>query len=436
MYGKESWGRYPSVEQKISLLTAPCKALPATKSSLLAYGQGRSYGDSCLNAGGLVLGTRNLDHFIKFDQQTGLLEVEAGVCLQDVIAVCLPRGWFLPVSPGTQYVSVGGAIANDVHGKNHHCAGTFGCFLKSFELLRSDGEILRCSPDSNAELFSATIGGLGLTGLILKAEFQLKRAANAYIDQECIRFESLGEFFEISRASDKDFEYTVAWLDCVSSGATFGRGHFMRGNHNTGSAGNLPQKRKKLPLSVPIDFPEWALNRYSVKLFNTAYYHRQLQKVKIGPVHYEPFFYPLDAVGNWNRIYGKRGLVQFQCVIPPEHSVQGMSKILNTIVDSGQASFLAVLKEFGAVKSPALLSFPRPGSTLCLDFPFRGERTLKLMRSLEELVNEYRGALYPAKDALMAPESFKQYFPAWNELSRLKDPAFSSSFWRRVTGEG
>ena len=433
----ESWGRFPRLGESQHPVALewpwdnPFVELPADR-KVLPYGRGRSYGDSCLNAGGGLLLTERWNRCVAFDERTGVLRCESGVTLADIIQTFLPRGWFLPVTPGTKFVSVGGAIANDVHGKNHHVAGTFGCHVRQFELLRSDGQRLLCSPTSNRDLFCATIGGLGLTGLITWAEIQLKPAASAFIDQESVKFQNLDEFFEVSASTPPELEYTVAWLDCVASGPNFGRGIFMRGRHST-KTGRYPPK---LPLVVPVDFPSFALNALSVRAFNFLYYGKQRSRSVSSTIHYDPFFYPLDAVHHWNRIYGRRGFLQFQCVVPSTDNNRAIREILQTIVQSGQASFLAVLKEFGSVPSPGMLSFPRPGVTLALDFAYQGSRTLDLFSRLDSYVCEVGGALYPAKDACMGSKTFQCYYPRWQEFSRHIDPRFSSSFWRRVMGEG
>lgn len=397
----------------------------------MPYGLGRSYGDSCINSSGKIFSTYGLSRIISFDQQTGLLHAEAGLNLYDLIRVFLPKGWFLPVSPGTQFVTLGGAIANDIHGKNHHCAGTFGCFIDELELLRSNGEVLTCSMNENTDLFKATIGGLGLTGLVLTCKVRLKPVKGPLINQEVIKFQNLTEFYEISKDS-ADYEYTVAWLDCVSTGDNFGRGHFIRGNHSKTTQSLHKYFKKSLPLKVPFNLPGFTLNKYSIKAFNALYYNKQFSKNVSSQVNFEPFFYPLDAVKNWNRIYGKRGFLQFQCVIP-EKNTETMNNILQKVVDSGKASFLAVFKVFGDIQSPGMLSFPRPGATLCLDFP-NDRRSRNLLIELDQIVAEFDGASYPAKDALMAGSSFKKYYPAWETFAReYKDPLFSSNFWERVT---
>lgn len=433
----QSWGRFPRVKQGVhELRWVSENPFPGTELSLLPYGQGRSYGDSCLNEGGVVLATCELNRFIAFDAARGVLSCEAGVTLADILRLIVPRGWFLPVTPGTKFVSLGGAIANDIHGKNHHRSGSFGCHVRSIVLLRTDGRRLRCSPGENTQFFAATVGGLGLTGLILSAEIQLKKIESPYIDVESIKFGSLDEFFEISQNSDKDFEYTVSWIDCLAAGKSLGRGIFMRGNHSAArSAHELDRLRMNGLLSVPIDCPELLLNRATIGIFNTLYYGKQLRKVSHKRMHFDPFFYPLDSVAKWNRVYGKRGVVQFQCVVPAASDNRAMREILSLVANSKRGSFLAVLKDFGSVPSPGMMSFPRPGITLALDFPYQGEATKRLMTELDVLVRSHGGALYPAKDAFMDTQSFSQYYPRWREFLDFKDERFSSSFWRRVTAD-
>jgi FAD/FMN-containing dehydrogenase len=434
-----SWGRYPKVTSSQVVPVYWRDEMPNLASfdtSVLPYGYGRSYGDSCLNDGGVSVDVSHLTRFISFDEEQGLLKCEAGVSLADILEVMVPRGWFVPVSPGTKFVSVGGAIANDVHGKNHHSAGTFGRHVTQFELLRSTGERLICSPEQNSELFRATIGGLGLTGVIIWAEFRMKRIVNPYIDMESIRFDSLDEFFELSAQSDNNYEYTVSWVDLLIGGPGLCRGKFMRGNSSKDPAlANKPLKKRKLPLVVPIDFPSFVLNSFTVKAFNEAYYRVQKEKHVQKVVSYEPFFYPLDSVHEWNRIYGKRGFFQYQFVVPFEHGSDAMRKIMGRIHDAGEGSFLTVLKQFGDLKSPGMLSFPRPGITLALDFSNHGEKTQKFLRELDYIVEDNGGVIYPAKDARMSAESFKKYYPQWQEFEKYIDPKFSSSFWRRVTRE-
>ncbi len=432
----QSWGRYPTVVPRAVVPirwrddVPDLSALPA---SALPYAYGRSYGDSCLNAGGIVLDTTGLRRFIHFEAETGLLQCEAGVMLADILDYFVPRGWFLPVSPGTKYVSVGGAIANDIHGKNHHRGGTFGRHVTRFELLRSSGERLVCSPDEHADLYRATIGGLGLTGLMTWAEVRLKPIANAFIDQEQIRFDSLDEFMALTAASDGAYEYTMSWADCLFGGEGYVRGRFIRGNHNASPERAHESPAQKPSISVPINLPDALLNTWTVKAFNTIIYHSQREKSVSTTVPYEPFFYPLDTIKQWNRMYGVRGFLQYQCVVPFDNDNAAIKEVFTRISRSGQGSFLVVLKTFGDLPSPGMLSFPRPGVTLALDFPFHGAGTLQLLEELDAIVRASGGAVYPAKDARMSVESFETFFPQWREFACFIDPQFSSSFWRRVT---
>jgi FAD/FMN-containing dehydrogenase len=400
--------------------------------SWLPFGNGRSYGDSCLNDGGLLIHTRGIDRFMSFDRATGRLACESGVLLSEILQVAVPRGWFLCVTPGTQFVTVGGAIANDVHGKNHHVSGTFGKHVLRFELLRSDGSRRICSLEENADLYRATIGGLGLTGLIQWAEIQLKPVASTLVRVETVKFGSLDEFFSISSESDRAFEYTVAWIDCMSGRAAGTRGHFIRGAHADAATSAPSGVRPPRTLVFPIDPPLSLVNRASLRVFNAAYYHRQKERTRRQVVHYAPFFYPLDRIAHWNRMYGRNGFFQFQCAIPHAGARNALDEMMSAIAASGQGSFLAVLKEFGDVASPGLLSFPRPGATLALDFPNAGSATVEILDRLEAITMAARGALYPAKDARMSGKAFRLSFPMLEQFIPHVDPQFSSSFWRRV----
>jgi FAD/FMN-containing dehydrogenase len=429
----ESWGRYPQYDAELVPLAwttdFPLRQPPATK--MLPVGAGRSYGDVCLLDGGTLLSTRGLDRVLAFDPATGILKCETGVTLAEVLDFAVPRGFFLPVTPGTKYVTVGGAIANDIHGKNHHLAGTFGGHVLSFELVRSDGSKMICSPRENREWFQATIGGMGLTGLMTWAEVRLRPIASRKINYRGDKFVGFNEFLALSREA-AHVEYTVAWIDCVSTGKNFARGIFMQGTHSETPDDSLkPSKEPKLVF--PIDLPEFALNRTTIGLFNTAYYNKQFSKQVTTTVDYEPFFYPLDAVLHWNRMYGKRGLLQFQCALPWEADNSGMTAIMKAITASGLASFLAVLKVFGDVPSPGMLTFPMPGLTLALDFPIREHVSFALFERLAEITLEHGGRLYAAKDARMTAQQFQTFYPQWQKFAAYVDPAFESSFWQRVT---
>ncbi|RDS83420.1 FAD-binding oxidoreductase [Dyella psychrodurans] len=429
----QSWGRYPAISQQTVVdVSDRRQALPDIAGLMLPHGNGRSYGDSCLNEGGVLLRTRNMDRYIRFDAASGQLECEAGLLLSDILDLVVPQGWFLPVTPGTKFVTVGGAIANDVHGKNHHVTGTFGQHVLSLELLRSDGSRIVCGPQRQTEWFAATVGGLGLTGLITQATLQLRRIAGAWMSTESHRFEDLDGFFRLSERSASDHEYTVAWIDCAGKDRSLGRGIFTCANH----APACPDARPSAPgrrLGVPFSPPFSLINPLSLKAFNSLYFHRQRASVVQATTHYEPYFYPLDSIADWNRIYGPHGFMQYQCVVPPSDAKACIEHLLKTIASAGEGSFLAVLKQFGDRVSPGMLSFPRPGTTLALDFPNRGDQTLRLLETLDDIVAEAGGAVYPAKDARMAGRRFRQYFPTWEDFSHFIDPRFSSSFWRRVT---
>ena len=428
-----SWGRVHRPRQTVCPVRWRHEPLPSCDApTCLPWGQGRSYGDCCLNDGGALLPTRALDHFIAFDAEQGILRAEAGLTLGEILQVIVPHGWFLPVTPGTRQATLGGAIANDVHGKNHHADGTFGRHVLRFELLRSDGTRRICSPDENPEWFAATIGGLGLTGLVTWAEIRLRPIDSAAIEQQQLRFASLAEYRAIAAESDANWTYTVAWIDCLSRGRKLGRGVLFRGRH--AESGRLAAHRERARLAVPFELPVSLVNGASLRAFNALYYHGHPTRTRSRLVDYAPFFYPLDGIARWNRLYGRRGLYQFQCVVPEEEG-DAMHELFERIARSGQGSMLAVLKRFGDLSSPGLLSFPRPGLTLALDFANRGERTRRLLGELEAVVVQAGGALYPAKDALMRRETFQQAYPRWRELERHRDPAFSSSFWRRVTGD-
>jgi len=430
----QSWGRLPGADQAGVTLWTRTDPLPLSSgSSVLPYGQGRSYGDSCLNAGGTVLATARLDRFIDFDPHEGTLTCEAGVTLGEIIELFLPKGWFLPVVPGTQFVSVGGAIANDIHGKNHHRAGTFGDHVVEFELLRSSGERFACSEHENAEWFRATVGGLGLTGLITWARLELKRVCSARVEVENVLFTNLEEFVALSESSDRDFEYTVAWFDCYSYRDGTLRGIFSRARHVDEDDGTLSERHTRPRLSVPFDLPTWVLNPAGLRLLNAAYFAVK-RRDGVRPVRLESFLFPLDAIRNWNRLYGRNGFMQLQCAFPEADSMRGTSELLRIISEGGGGSFLAVLKRFGRRPSVGLLSFPMPGVTVALDFPNRGATTRALLNECEELVVNCGGRIYPAKDACMRPSTFDAAFPDWRKLLPYVDPNFSSSFWRRTAG--
>lgn len=397
----------------------------------LAYGLGRSYGDSNLNPEAALIETRRLDRFIAFDPRAGTLRAGAGVSLDEILRLIVPHGYFLPTTPGTRYVTLGGAIANDVHGKNHHSAGSFGNHVCAMRMVRSDRGVIEIGRYTEPELFKATIGGLGLTGIILEAEIRLDPIKSSRIEQRTEPLANVDHFFDLAETRAVEHEHTVAWIDCTASGGRLGQGVFSSGDW--AESGGLVAHRAKTGPAVPVDLPGFALNPLTLKSFNALYRRRQLMKPAEANVHYSSFFHPLDTIRGWNRLYGGRGFYQYQAVVPFTTAREATRAMLERISVSGQGSFLAVLKTFGAKLSPGLISFPMPGATLALDFANSGERTLALMADLDSVVADAGGRLYPAKDGRVSASMFKSGYPAWETLEHQRDPAISSAFWQRVT---
>ncbi|RLQ88123.1 FAD-binding oxidoreductase [Notoacmeibacter ruber] len=431
----QSFGRIRSVSRRA---LSPDEGLRRLESSagegfLLPFGKGLSYGDSCHNDSGHLIDMAEADRILSFDLQTGLLEAEAGVDLQTIIMHCRPHGWFLPVTPGTRFVTLGGAIANDVHGKNHHRRGTFGAHVRSLNLVRSDCGEQRLDREGDPALFSATIGGMGLTGIILSAEIQLMRVPSLDVIQNVRPFGSIADYLTLAEEADAQNEYSVAWIDQLASGSRRGRGVLLSANHaDDGESPALFVRRRQM-LSVPVQPPLNVLNRPFLKLFNAAYRFSQIRKagreVKTG---WQSYFYPLDGVAHWNRLYGPRGLYQHQSVIPYSAAADALPALLAAAEEGGVGSFLTVLKRFGTAGSAGLMGFARPGYTLTLDFPNQGERTLRLLDRLDSITVDAGGAVNPYKDARMSPETFAAGFPQWPQLEVMRDPAILSDFWRRT----
>ena len=404
--------------------------LPAHPATFFA--QGRSYGDVALNDGGTLIKTGNLNRLISADWEKGIVRAESGLTLDALLRVCVPKGWFLPVTPGTKFVSLGGAVANDVHGKNHHISGSFGAHVKRLGLSRSDGEAFILSPRKNKDLFKLTISGLGLTGFIEWVELQLIPIKSASMTVENIPFNSLDEFFAHSDDS-KNWPYTVAWVDCLASGQELGRGIFSRGRHSE-VPGALAAHDASTKLTWPADAPNWFLNKVSISTFNRLYRARPGARFQ-GEQHYDPFFYPLDGIKNWNKMYGKQGFFQHQSIIPKDEAHNGVRALLEVIERSGQGSFLAVMKNHGRETSPGLNSFCLEGTSLALDFANHGAKTLSLLSELEAISLKHGGRLYPAKDGTMSAAGYQQGYPNWRALEDARDPILDSAFWQRVTGE-
>ncbi|MCZ6852661.1 MAG: FAD-binding oxidoreductase [Gammaproteobacteria bacterium] len=422
----DSWGGYPrSAPSRVFVLDERPELPTSRDTTLLPYGNGRSYGDVCLNNGGTLLATRRSKMLLDADWERGVVRCQAGMTIGELNSVSLPHGWLVGVTPGTQLVTLGGALANDVHGKNHHGAGSFGCHLLSFELMRSDGTSRVCSAIENVDFFFATIGGLGLTGLVSWLELALKRVPGPFLAVDTIKYANLDEFARLSDESS-GYEYTVAWIDCNSLS---GRGVFQRADHVEARNKHLSDANAKIEL--PFTPPFSLVGSVTTTLFNAGYFgFRRACVSAIQPL--DKFLYPLDNVGGWNRIYGRRGFVQFQCVIPGPEGYSTVARLLAHMRTSRMGSFLTVLKHMGEKRSGGYLSFPRAGITLAVDFPYRGEPTRRLLARLEDEVLSSNGAIYPAKDALMSTEAFEALSDCHSEFRALRDCAFESDFIRRV----
>lgn len=424
-----SWNRIPKItpQQVVRLETTQ---LP----NHLIYpmtprGNGRSYGDVCLTDKGTLVGSHGLNKFITFNPETGILRAQSGVLLHEILELVVPQGWFLGTVPGTSLATLGGAVGNDIHGKNHHVAGSFGNHVRGLLLLRSDGSRLECNRQQNSALFHATIGGLGLTGFIAEVEVQLTRIHNPLMWCENRGFQNLDEYWQLNSEMQSQWSCSASWIDCLSSDNKLGRGVMFLGN--PAAAHNQVQATLSKQRSFPVDMPFSLVNHASLMAFNELYFHTHKQH-KAFLSDYRAFHFPLDSILHWNRMYGKKGFYQYQCVLPPESEKDGIRALLDEIRRSGQGSFLAVLKSFGNIAPEGLLSFPRLGTTLALDFPNAGEKTLALFTRLDAIVREGGGALYPAKDARMPRDLFEQGYPKLNEFVQYIDPQCSSHFWQRM----
>ncbi len=420
------WGRFPTTRSECALLEARADAREMLEArdghAILAHGMGRSYGDAALLERGRVLLTSGLDEILGFDPETGWLECEAGVTLSELIERFLPRGFFPPVLPGTQFVSVGGAIGCNIHGKNHHVDGCFGDHVRAIDLLVASGEIVRCSREVHPELFWATVGGMGLTGVILSAQIQLYRVDSPAIEVETVRVENLDHFFEESSKS-KDFTHVVSWIDTVKRGKAMGRGVMMRGRHagsdasfDAGGVDRLASMLGKIADGKNFESNAW-LNRFTITAFNEAYFRKERKGTHASTSHFAPFFFPLDAVQNWNYVYGPRGFLQYQFVVPSRDAVRAA---LEEVTRSGQFSFLSVIKEFGD-QDHGGLSFPCEGITLAMDFPNTGAALMRLFERLDDLVLEAGGRVYMGKDARLSRPKMRAMYPEWVRWKEVRD---------------
>lgn len=408
------WGNYSPQPARL-LIPPSCVSVGAVvkrEGSLIARGMARSYGDSA-NAPS-VLQTLYCDRFIEFNGEAGEVTAEAGVTLQEILRVITPRGWFLPVTPGTSFVTLGGAIASDVHGKNHHIAGTFGQYVTSMRIVLGTGAVVVASRTKNADLFHATCGGMGLTGVVISATIKLLPIGSSFIDQKTIRTSSIDELCE-SFELFKDASYSVAWLDCLSRRKNSCRGILSLGEHAEFGGLEIDKKRS---FPVPFNAPRFLLNNASMKFFNYVYWHKEKHnKRQVKPLI--SYFYPLDVIGDWNRLYGKAGFLQYQCVIPRENGAGNIRRLLTLINESGDSVFLAVLKKLG-VANNNLLSFPIEGYTLALDFKFNVS-TIETLHKLDDFVANIGGRVYLAKDAVMREEIFKATYGQWEAFESVRE---------------
>jgi len=426
------WGRYPEVSAE---LLEPVDAKALTKivtakkkaGAMIARGAGRSYGDSSLSD--VLVSSRLLDSFLGLDEESMTIRCSAGISLDSVLKVCTPRGWFLPVLPGSKFVSVGGAIAADIHGKNHHLDGCFCDHVVELTLLLASGEILSCSPGLNAELFHATCGGMGLTGFVLDATIRCQRITSVAITQQSLPAKHLSECFELL-AANADSKYSVAWLDCLATGDSLGRSVLYLGEHADAADKRTELKHNtRIGPAVPFDTPGFLINKFTMGIFNSSYFNLKQRSRRQSTINYDAYFFPLDHIGNWNRLNGSRGFLQYQFVLPSASALEGIGQVLNKVSKAGKGSFLSVLKKFGE-ENKNLLSFPREGYTLTLDFK-REKSLFPLLDELDEIVLAHSGRIYLAKDARMSESVFKASYPEWEKFLQLKakhDPAgvFSS----------
>ncbi len=433
------WNNYPVIEASVCR-PERYRDLFAIEGSRLARGLGRSYGDAALSSEGTVILTERLNRVLEFDSEQGFLRAEPGLSLETILKFIVPQGWFLPVTPGTQYVTLGGCLAADVHGKNHHCAGSIANHVYYLNLILADGSTQHCSPRSHPELFYATLGGMGLTGIISEVALQLQRIETAYIACQHHPVANLEELFIALGNEETDDTYSVAWIDCLAKGSKLGKGVVMTGHHaaraelsDSDSPYAIPCPRR---LSIAMTPPCSLVGTCSVRLFNSLYYFVQSRKTRPFITDYQSYFYPLDAISHWNRLYGKKGFVQYQCVLPHEAALNGLEQLLEELSAKGTPSFLAVIKRFGP-EGPGFLSFPTAGYTLAIDLPIGNEPSLGYLEKLDEIVLKHSGRVYLAKDARLSPERFRLMYPRyleWLEVKKMVDPtnAYRSDLAKRL----
>ena len=405
------WGNEKKIHSKIVPISNFLDSR-ANGQSIISRGLGRSYGDSALND--TIINTIYHDKFLLFDDLNGLMQCQAGVDLNEVLSIVVKKGWFLPVTPGTKLITIGGAVAADVHGKNHHTEGSFCDYVTGLSILTGSGEIVDCSPTINNDLFYSTCGGMGLTGIIIDVTFKLKSIDGDCIKSRTIKTNSLDETLEEFERNSK-VNYSVAWIDCLKKGKNMGRSLVMLGEHTK----SIKTKKRSLVYNVPLNSPSFLLNKFSIKTFNNLYYHHQLKKISDKIIHYDKYFYPLDSINNWNRLYGKQGFFQYQFVVPFSVGLDGMKEIMNTITNWGQASFLAVLKTFGK-ENRNLLSFPIEGYTLAIDIKYN-KKAYKFFDFMDKIILEMGGRIYLAKDTRMNEEIFKKSYLNWEKFQQIRE---------------
>lgn len=435
------WGRYPRAQSSVQIPEKLAELDLGISRQLIARGMGRSYGNAAMLDNGVVVLTEHLNRSISFCESTGLLTAEAGITVAQILNTCVSKGWFPAVVPGTKWVSLGGCVAADIHGKNHHRDGTFGDHLKELELLLADGSKVRCSRQQNSELFWATVGGMGLTGFITEVTVQLFPIESSWIIAQHHQARDLDTSLELLDSPTWDDTYTVVWLDCLASGNKLGRSILIRGHH--AAIEELPSglkgrgaDRLRPSLNLRFELPAWLLNPLTVGTFNSIYYRRQGWRTQSFLCDPDRFFFPLDRIGDWNRLYGKGGFVQYQCALPAKSARLGLLELLEESHRSHRSSYLAVLKRFG-LQGQGLLSFPMEGYTLTMDFPVNDMDLFPFLDRLDEIVLKQGGRVYLAKDARMRPEVFRAMYPRFEEWSQIKlkvDPQnrFHSDLARRL----
>lgn len=434
------WGNFPRVTSKIAWVKNPTQlnATLVSNENVTARGLGRSYGDQAISSTSLVASLPPMNKILSFDESTGILNCQAGLSLNQIIRIFAPRGWFPVINPGTKYVTIGGAIANDIHGKAHHVNGSFVNCVEDFDIMLANGEIVTCSRNHHQDLFYASFGGLGLLGIIIRASIQLKKIETTFFKQKSIKCENIDEMLDAFDQYDHDFDYSVAWVNALIKGENLGKGVLTLGNQ--AQLKDLPFKLRKEPLlikpepklKVPFYLPDFSLNPFSVKILNRIIAHVQAKPTSI--VHYEKFFFPLDAILHWNRGYGKRGFIQYQFVIPLQNGRENIKKLLSAVSESGCTPFLNVLKKFG--EGQPYLSFPKPGYTFAIDFPVT-KKLSAFITKMDQMVLDCGGRIYLGKDAMLTAEMFRKMYPdyqQWLNIKKKYDPQnkFTSSLAERL----